>query len=289
MKNIKTVIAAIISMVFLAACGGGTTPPEDNQAPTVSSIEINGSMLEGEPVNFKAVASDADGQVVNYQWSGDVSANTAVTSKAFSAGTYTATVTVTDDDGATASASKTFTVTAIPIEITTAVKMLVGVDIGPGEKAAFIGGRMQKTTQECPGDDTGVWQSELERHFDYMINPNTGEHMIALCSDSPFKIKNGSSVYGDYTIFILSEDKKTISIYAAGIKDGSRIGFIGGTLGLAWSQSDQDTVQDHNGNSYDITREKIGDITVFKSFFDGTLESESNSTTSRGVVSYKEY
>lgn len=91
----------------------------------------------------------------------------------------------------------------------TAIERLVGINIGPGEKAALIDGHMQKVQDECPGDANGVWQSGLERHFHYEINPDNGEHVIAFCSpNSPFKVKVNGEIRDDYTLLVLSGDKK---------------------------------------------------------------------------------
>ncbi|HEU4390381.1 MAG TPA: right-handed parallel beta-helix repeat-containing protein [Blastocatellia bacterium] len=79
-----------------------------NQPPTV---QISATPLSGQAplsVNFTAVASDSDGQVVGYAWDfGDgQSATTPATLHVYnSSGNYTARVTVTDNAGASASAT----------------------------------------------------------------------------------------------------------------------------------------------------------------------------------------
>ena len=252
MKKILTIIVALIAAMFLAACGGGSDNTVDGNTNPEGVTDNNA--VDGN--------TNPEGVTDN-----NVTDNNATDNNA------------TDNNASSAN-------------VISAVEMLVGIDLQPGEKAMLVNGQMQKTTEECPGDETGVWQSGFERHFDYEINPNTGEHMIALCSDSPFKIKisqNASQIYDDYTIFVLTDSKKTIHIYKAGIEESDgKMGFIGGNLGLAWSQADDNTT-DMYGNGYIVNRVRDGNVTVFRSYDsdNGVLETESNSTVGMGVTSFK--
>jgi PKD repeat protein len=105
-------------LLAIGAAIGGQQQPPSNRAPQ-ASIEAS-AMTGAAPlaVNFSAVASDPDGQVVGYRWDfGDGQSSTEPTaSHVYQAvGTFTARLTVTDDGGASASASATVTVNNPPM------------------------------------------------------------------------------------------------------------------------------------------------------------------------------
>lgn len=72
------------------------------------------------------------------------------------------------------------------------------------------------------------------------------------------------------------------------MEEDEKLGFYGGTLGIAWSESNTDSVQDYNGNVYDIARHEEGDETVFESYFNGSLETVTKSKDDFGVTSFEE-
>ena len=81
-------------------------PVEHNTPPTVTISTTNLNPYIGDTVTLTAIASDADGSIVGYQWGGfgsgttqsiDVQDSSAITSQIYM-------VTVTDDDGDTATA-----------------------------------------------------------------------------------------------------------------------------------------------------------------------------------------
>lgn len=91
-------------------------PP--NKAPTVSISADPTKGPEPLPVQFSAVASDADGQVVAYNWNfgdGTSSAQKDPSHKYTGDGWYSVSLTVKDDDGAVASATTTIMVEKVLI------------------------------------------------------------------------------------------------------------------------------------------------------------------------------
>jgi hypothetical protein len=91
-----------------------TSSTPANQPPTVQISAAPLSGLAPLAVNFAAVATDPDGQVVSYSWTfgdGETSASPAALHVYNTSGNYTARVTVTDNAGASASASVVITAT----------------------------------------------------------------------------------------------------------------------------------------------------------------------------------
>ncbi len=79
----------------------------ENQAPTVS-LEISETLRVGSPVTITANATDSDGQIASYEFSGDMIGNSKSITKTFTtAGQKSVTVTITDNDGATATDTST--------------------------------------------------------------------------------------------------------------------------------------------------------------------------------------
>jgi len=95
----------------------GSAPPPANQPPVVS---VKASVTSGQAplaVIFTGSATDADGQVVGYNWSfgdGQTSSSAWPSHTYQSAGSFTARLTVTDEAGASASASVVISVGSAP-------------------------------------------------------------------------------------------------------------------------------------------------------------------------------
>jgi hypothetical protein len=124
MANIKliSVILIILCVISLSGCcgGGGSGQTPSNQPPFAnagSSQTIH--LLPGETtttVSLNGSATDADGTIVSYLWSGTPAPaplNAATATVTLSAGTYTFTLVATDNLGAQSAAS-TVTVTVDP-------------------------------------------------------------------------------------------------------------------------------------------------------------------------------
>jgi hypothetical protein len=221
MKKILWLIASLIAMVFLAACGPtGTKNPVDGNKKPVVSIEITGTLEEGQSITLKANASDSDGQVVSYSWSGAVSGNTKSISQVFAAGTYTVSVTVTDDDGATATTSKTFTVVDKP---RTRLEEIYGIDnLKKGDNVYWDGNAFVKTSENCQYqtidvgngeelDATSIEVSNLKLHFSITETEVDGDIIIG-CSLDTYQV---SDQYNDMIIAKYTDTTITIILISA--------------------------------------------------------------------------
>jgi len=96
---------------------GGGQPPPVNQPPQVTISASPTSGAAPLAVSFTSNATDADGQVVGYNWSfgdGGSSTQASPTRTYQNGGTFTARLTVTDNQGASAEASLVITVTNPP-------------------------------------------------------------------------------------------------------------------------------------------------------------------------------
>jgi hypothetical protein len=121
-NKLISVILIILCVISLSGCcgGGGSGQTPSNQPPFAnagSSQTIH--LLPGETtttVSLNGSATDADGTIVSYLWSGTPAPaplNAATATVTLSAGTYTFTLVATDNLGAQSAAS-TVTVTVDP-------------------------------------------------------------------------------------------------------------------------------------------------------------------------------
>jgi hypothetical protein len=125
--NRKALVLASALSLFIAACGGGSTPAAPttpttpsspttpaNRAPAINSLNFSPAFgIAGlTQFSFNASASDPDGDAVGYTWdvAGNAFTGTSGTITFSSGGNGTARVTVSDSKGATASDSRTFVV-----------------------------------------------------------------------------------------------------------------------------------------------------------------------------------
>ncbi len=122
MKHLLTLTFAIIFLIFLNACGGGssddsTTPSVDNLPPEANAgPDLN--VYINQTITITGSGTDSDGTIVSYVWNDD-SNNQLASTASFnytptSEGTKTLTLTVTDDDGETTSDSMILTVEVVP-------------------------------------------------------------------------------------------------------------------------------------------------------------------------------
>ncbi|HSM36534.1 MAG TPA: PKD domain-containing protein [Longimicrobiales bacterium] len=104
-------------VLFLVACGGDGTGPENgpaNDPPVAEFTFAPGSPHAGVAVGFSgSVSSDPDGTIVGYAWDfgdGDTAAGVLVSHAFATMGAHQVTLEVTDDDGATATTTRTVSV-----------------------------------------------------------------------------------------------------------------------------------------------------------------------------------
>jgi len=136
---------------------GGAQP---NQPPQVSITIAQATGTAPLTASFTAIASDADGQVVSYDWSfGDGATSTeASPSHTYqSAGRFTARLMVTDDAGATASSEIVITVTSAAAPPVVKVRYPTNAQILRAGSASGI-------TWSTNG--SGVWRHAIELSLD---------------------------------------------------------------------------------------------------------------------------
>ncbi len=110
------VILFLVLAIFLAGCGGVTTPPiTTNQSPIASFTANPTSGIAPLEVSFNASnSSDSDGSIVSYTWDfkdGSTGNGKTLNHTFSSIGNYNVELTVTDDKGATDTTTKNITMT----------------------------------------------------------------------------------------------------------------------------------------------------------------------------------
>ncbi|MCW8820796.1 MAG: PKD domain-containing protein [Sulfurovum sp.] len=125
MKQLTSLFASIIFLLFLNSCGGGSssnngdTPPVENTPPIADAGEDK-IVHVNDTVNIIGSGSDADGAVVSYEWKegSTILANTAAFNYTpTTIAIHTLTLTVTDNDGATDSDTMDVNATSVDTNI----------------------------------------------------------------------------------------------------------------------------------------------------------------------------
>ncbi len=123
MRHLSTLTFGIIFLIFLHACGGGSSD-ESTTTPSVDtpSLEANAGpdllIYVNQTITITGSGTDSDGSIVSYVWN-DESNSTLASTASFNytptaAGNKTLTLTVTGEDNETSSDSMILTVEVVP-------------------------------------------------------------------------------------------------------------------------------------------------------------------------------
>lgn len=116
-------VQARAALEYLGYDGGGTTPPDENTAPTltITSPDDGSSFDEEATITFAATATDAEDEVLDIVWTLDgvtLHTGASFTTAELPVGTYTIVASVTDSGDLTANDQVTVIVTQTGVEQT---------------------------------------------------------------------------------------------------------------------------------------------------------------------------
>lgn len=168
----------IVFTLSNSTLGQPPTVSLEAQAPDGSTVNGTYNGSQGDSLTFNAIASDPDGQIVEYRWDldgdglADLVTTSANVSETFSAsGTTVVNVTVVDNSGQTASATLTVDIAANQPPVASLVKITGIPNLSPGNNA-----EVAYNYTDAEGDVQNGTEIDLYRYDD--AQATTGEQLI---------------------------------------------------------------------------------------------------------------
>ena len=300
MKGFMIVFAVIVGMLFVTGCGAAPgNPAGEKLSVTIQTGDQNLTTYSNQTLKFDLNVTGGT-KPYFYEWAenGEVLDTNATLSYIIGDGTplgkHTIAAKVSDSENEEVNATVSFTVISAPNPAKELTEAVVGIDLEPGQAAARgSDGKMHKGAEKCPRNVVNgsvvFYQSDLDNHWEYYTDTLGDPYLIRCSANSPVKVEINGKIRDDFTALRLTDDRETAAVDCGGTKEDNGKIDIYCTSGLAWSVSQNQNVKDAFGGEYRIERVTNGDITNFKSYFNGVLETESNSTRGSGITWFKEY
>lgn len=218
MKKFILTLIGLAVLFLVVGCGGGGREIKKALPSYKVKIKIDFPKI-GKELTFQAIVPE-NIEVVQYNWTGDLSGDAETVKKTFEEGNYTVSLKVIDANGVEANTSKSFVVKAVAVERTYLEEFFNLDNLSVGDSFYWNGSAWEKTEESCVVEYTDdgkvdfskVTPSSLRSHHTIVLSStdNNGEDFLLIynCSmDNNYSFGPEASQYKDMQVLAAFSDR----------------------------------------------------------------------------------